>query len=119
MLRDRIFPTLTKERDLVEVAGGTFEYRVRLFRDKTKPHFLKAYKVMFLISRYGEREPVIQREGVFDPTEQNFKVTIPAHDTQKLSGNYIYHIKVITPSGWVVIKNYGHLFVHQLIKEKG
>lgn len=104
-----------EERNLVEIAGGTFNYRVGVSKNGKIIPFLKIYAVDFYISRYEQRSSVIAVRGVFDPGARNFKVTVPAALTRSLSGNYLYRIKVTTPQGHEIIKNYGHLFVHQSI----
>ena len=104
---------MKKERDLIAIAGSTLVYQVRILRNRRRAHFMKAYSVEFMISRYNQHNSIISVTGVFSGSQQNFKLTIPSELTRPLSGNYIYQIKVTTPNGFVVIKNYGHLFVHQ------
>ena len=106
---------MKKERDLTAIAGSTLIYRVRITKNGGRMPFLAACKVQFLISRYNSSAAVIRQSGVFGASEQNFKITIPSTQTRSLSGNYVYHVKVTTPYGNEIVKNYGHMFVHGFI----
>lgn len=107
---------LKRDKNLVEVAGGTFVYCVRIAKNGNKIGNIKAYRAEMSIGRHDCRDPTIYAKGVFDPAERNFKITFPAEKTRGMVGNYIYHIKVTTPTGHEVINTYGHLNVIPYIK---
>ncbi len=107
---------LKKDRNIVEVAGGSFVYRVRITKNGHKIGNIKAYKAEMSIARHHCREPTITAKGVFDRVERNFKVVFPAEKTRGMVGNYIYHIKVTTPTGQEIVANFGHLNVIPFVK---
>lgn len=116
MLRDRIFPVATQERDLVEVAGGTLEYRVRVHKNGGIVPFLKAYSVDFYIARYDTRTPIISVRGIYVANGRYFLVRIPEWLTRQFSGAYTYQIKITMQSGREIFKNYGHVHFIQYIR---
>jgi len=108
---------LKRDRNLVEVAGGTFVYRVRITKNGGKIGNIKAYGAEMFIGRHDCREPTIHAIGAFDPEQRNFKIKFPAEKTRGMVGNYIYHIKVTTPTKLEIINTYGHLNVIPFIKK--
>jgi len=108
---------LKRDKNLVEVAGGTFVYRVRITKNGGKIGNIKAYGAEMFIGRHDRRDPTLHAVGEFDTKQKNFKIKVPAEETRGMVGNYIYHILVRTPTGHEIINSYGHLSVIPFIKK--
>jgi subtilase family serine protease len=107
---------LKRDINLVEIAGGAFVYRVRITKNGGKIGNIKAYSAEMLIGRHNAREPTISQKGIFDNIQRNFVIIFPPEKTRKMVGNYVYHIKITTPTGSEIIPTIGHLNVIPSIK---
>jgi hypothetical protein len=107
---------LKRDRNLVEIAGGTFVYRVRITKNSRKVGNIKAYGAEMSIARHHCREPTLTAKGTFHRDERNFKIVFLAEQTRGMVGNYVYHIKVTTPTGQEIVSNIGHLNVIPFVK---